>query len=91
MLTLTITDEQLQKGFQDHLDKLMGDTYNNPVKKIIEDMFNSYKSVKSPEMIELEAQLQNMIKEHMKTPTFALALGTAMAAEMAKKQMEKLK
>jgi hypothetical protein len=90
-ITLTITDEKLQESFDKSLEALLSiGNYHNPVKQIIDNIFSSYSGDK-----EIRAQLETHIKEHiikaMATPEFATALGTAMVAEIAKREVDKLK
>lgn len=90
MLTLTITDEQLQTAFDSHLNKLLEtDNYNNPIKKCVDDLlgYNGDKGIKA----QIEVAVRQHLQVAMASPQFALALGTAMAAEMAKREVDKLK
>lgn len=87
MLTLTLTNEQLQAGFQAHLDKLMQvDNYNNPIKSAFDKLFGYSGSMQG----ELNQWVADNMKTVMSTPQFQLALGQAMAQEIAKREVDKL-
>lgn len=90
MLTLTISDNKLQESFDTALEALLKPgSYDNPVKKVLDSLLG-YSGDK-----EIKAQLEECIKKYvletMASPHFALALGTAMAQEIAKREVDKLK
>ena len=90
MITLTISDEKLQESFDKALDSLMTPgTYDNPVKRSLEKLIG-YSG--DPEII---AAINKAVKDfaltYLESSEFKLALGTAMAAELAKRQIDSLK
>jgi hypothetical protein len=87
-ITLIISDEKLQLAFEQHLDSLLSKgNYDNPVRKAFDNLLG-WKG-------ELQVEFQNQIKEmalaQMKTPEFAVALGKAMAEDIARREVDKLK
>lgn len=90
MLTLTIPDERIQASFDAALNAMLDTTsYQNPVKKVLDDMlgYNGDADIKKQLMEQIKAQ----VVATMASPQFALALGQAMAAEIAKREVDKLK
>lgn len=88
MVQLTITDEKLQEVFQKHLDTLLATgNYDNPVRKAFDSLLGYNGELKE----EFNRQVKEMALEQMKTPEFAAALGTAMAQEIARREVDKLK
>lgn len=89
-ITLTVTDEQLQENFNKALAALLTPgVYENPVKRTLDNMlgYNGDKEIK----LQLETKIKEYVLNTMGTPEFATALGVAMAAEIAKREVEKLK
>jgi hypothetical protein len=87
-LQLTITDEQLQQAFNTHITKLLeAGNYDNPVKRILDNLLGYNGSLTK----EFGEQVVVLMRSLMQTPWFATAIGTAMAAELAKRELDKLK
>lgn len=89
-LILTVSDETLQQSFNKALDALLTPgSYDNPIKRTLDNIlgYNGDKEIKA----QIEAYIKEHIQKAMASPQFALALGTAMAAEMAKREVDKLK
>jgi hypothetical protein len=86
--TLVITDEKLQEAFDSHINSLLTKgNYDNPVKKAFDTLLGYNGSMTK----EFNAIVESMAREQMKTPEFAAALGKAMAEEIAKREVDKLK
>jgi hypothetical protein len=87
-LILTITDDKLQEAFNQHLESLLTKgNYDNPVKKAFDKLLGYNGELTG----EFQTQVKEMVQEQMKTPEFATALGKAMAEEIARREVDKLK
>lgn len=87
-IALTISHEQLQAGFQAHLDELMKPgNYNNPVKQAMDTMFGYSGSMKGV----IGKWVEDNMQAVMASPQFQLALGQAMAQEIARREVDKIK
>lgn len=85
---ISISNEQLQAGFQAHLDKLMmPGEYNNPIKNAMDHLFGYSGSMKGV----IGAWVEENMKTVMASAQFQLALGQAMAQEIARREVDKLK
>lgn len=91
MITLNISDETLKAAFDKHLEKLFtpGD-YNNPVKSVIDSIFG-WNSKEVELKAELDKQIKQFMIEYMASPKFGEDLGKAIAGEMAKRELDKMK
>lgn len=87
MLTLTITDEQLQVAFDNHIEKLLDkDNYSNPVKSVLDNLLGHSGSLKG----ELGDKIKAVMTELMSSQSFRNKLGDALATEIAKRQANAL-
>lgn len=87
MLTLVITDEQLQTAFQQSLDGMLDPkNYSNPVKSVLDNILGYGGSMKG----ELGSQIETFLSTAMETPAFQQQLGEAIAKEMAKRAVDAL-
>lgn len=92
-MSVLMSNALVQEAFQDHMNKLLREKseYNNPVKKVISDIFSGYGKASNPELKgEFDKLVANQMKAYMATPSFQLQLGQAMAEEMAKRAVDKL-
>src|SRR6267142_503600 len=83
-ISVLISNTLVQEAFQDHMNKILSEKseYNNPVKKVIGDIFSGYGKVNNPELkAEFDKLVANQMKVYMNTPSFHLQLGQAMAEE----------
>jgi hypothetical protein len=88
MITLTISDEKLQDAFQSHLDNLLKTgNYDNPVKRAMDNLLGYNGELKG----EFQNQVKDLTLKLIQTPEFATALGSAIAAEMAKREVDRMK
>lgn len=89
MVTITISDEKLQQSFDKAMEALLAPgQYHNPVKDTLDQLlgYNGDKEVKE----EMQRQIREYITKAMATEEFAKNLGLAMAAEIAKREVDKL-
>lgn len=85
MLTLTISDEQLQAAFQKSLDDMLSPgNYSNPVKTVLDKMLGYSGSLTG----ELGKQITDYLTIAMSTPLFQAQLGKSIADEMAKRAVD---
>jgi hypothetical protein len=85
MLTLTISDEQLQVAFQKTLDDiLLPGNYNNPVKRELDNILGYSGSMRG----ELGTQIQNYLFTALQSPEFQQMLGKSIADEMARRAVD---
>lgn len=92
-MSVLMSNALVQKAFQEHMNKLLSERseYNNPVKKVISDIFSGYGKDSNPELKEeFNKLVANQMKAYMATPSFQLQLGQAMAEEMARRAVDKL-
>ena len=88
MLTLTISEEQLQTAFQKTLDDmLLPGNYSNPVKKELDNLLGYSGSMKG----ELGKQIQAYLSTAMDSPEFQQMLGKSIADEMARRAVDSMK
>ena len=88
MIQLTISEEVLQKAFNSHIEKLMGDTYSNPVKQVVDDILGY--SSKDPIKEELKTVVSTKIKELLDSKEFITMVGEAFAKEIARREADKI-
>lgn len=85
MLTINISDEQLQKAFQKSLDDMLAPgNYSNPVKKVLDDVLGYSGSMKG----EIGKQIQEFVTTSLSMPSFQAKLGQAIADEMARRAVD---
>jgi len=85
MLTLTISDEQLQVAFQKTLDDmLLPGNYNNPVKRELDNILGYSGSMRG----ELGTQITNYLSTALQSPEFQQILGKSIADEMARRAVD---
>ena len=85
MLTLSISQEQLQSAFQDALnDMLKTGNYKNPVTRTLDEMLGYSGSMRG----ELGNKITSFLSTAMETPEFQAILGKAIAEEMAKRAVD---
>lgn len=90
MITLTITDEKLQASFDKAFEALLTPgSYDNPIKKSLDNLL-SYSGDKEIKQ-QIDDHVKNFITNTLATPMFQMALGQAVAAEIAKREVDKLK
>lgn len=93
-MSVLMSNELVQKAFQDFMNALLSDKsqYNNPVKKVIENMFSSYNATEANKEVKkaFDDMVSNQMRAYMSTPSFQLQLGQAMAEEMARRAVDKL-
>lgn len=93
-MSVLIPLEAVQRALQEYTDSLLNEKshYNNPVKKVIDNMFSSYNSSESNKELKahFDTLIANQMKAYMATPSFQLQLGQAMAEEMARRAVDKL-
>jgi hypothetical protein len=87
-LTLVISEEQLQTAFDNHINKLMVDSYENPVKKIVDSMLG-YSST-HPIKGELKTKVEQQIDALLQTEKFVTMVGEAFAKEIAKREADRI-
>lgn len=86
-LTIEITDDKIQVAFEQTLNEMLAPgNYNNPVKRVLDDLLGYGGSMRG----ELGGQINNFLKTCMETPEFNAQLGQAIADEMAKRAVDGL-
>lgn len=91
-ISILIPMDILQKSFQEHMNSILTDksSYNNPIKKVVDDMIGTYGSTNKELKEEFKKLVEVQMRQYMTTPGFHLQLGQAMAEEMAKAAVDKL-
>jgi len=85
MLTLTVTDEQLQQAFEKSLDDMLKPgNYSNPVTKVLDKMLG-YSGCMSGEV---GKQINEFVQTSLSMPSFQAKLGQAIAEEMARRAVD---
>lgn len=87
MITLVIQDDTLQKAFESHLKSVLETgNYNNPVKQAFDKLLGY-----NGELVgEFNNQIKEMVRSQMQTSEFAAELGRAMAAELARREVDRI-
>lgn len=91
-ISILIPMDTIQKSFQDYLNAIISDksSYNNPVKKVVDDLLSGYSDIGKEVRVEFKKLVETQMRAYMATPGFHLQLGQAMAEEMAKEAVKKL-
>ena len=85
MLTLTISQEQLQQSFQKSLDDMLSPSnYSNPVKRELDNILGYSGTLRG----ELGSKIASFLSTAMETTEFQAILGKAIAEEMAKRAVD---
>lgn len=85
MLTLIVTDEQLQLAFDKSLETMLRPgEYSNPIKRVLDDMLGYSGSMKG----EIGKQVQEFVTVSLSMPSFQAKLGQAIADEMARRAVD---
>lgn len=91
MLTLTISEEQLNAAITQTLDKVLAaDNYNNPLKNLVEKAIGTT-YMKGELTTEIQEKISDKIKHFMETPHFDMMLGQAVAKAIADREVSKSK
>lgn len=86
-IQLEISEEQLQKSFQSHLDKLLeAGTYANPVKKVLDSLLGYSGTMEGV----IGGKIKLFLEEQLDTPEFQSKLGESIANEMARRAVDAL-
>ena len=86
MITININEETLKKAFDSHIEALMNDTYNSPVKRVCNDLFG-YNGTALPEV---KKQISEAVDNLLKTEKFITMVGEAFAREIAKREVDRM-
>lgn len=88
MVTLIISEEQLQQAFQKSLDDMLKPgNYSNPVKQELDKILGYSGSMKST----LGDQIKIYLATAMESPEFQQMLGKSIADEMARRAVDSMK
>lgn len=91
MLTLTISEEQLNAAITQALEKVLApDNYNNPLKSLVEKAIGTTYA-KGALTEQLQEKISDKIKRFMETPHFDIMLGQAVAKAIADREVSKSK
>lgn len=85
MIQLNISEETVKESFQKTLNQILeAGNYNNPVKRILDDMLG-YSNITNSEM---GKQIKEYADNALKMPSFQAQLGKAIADEMARRAVD---
>ena len=91
MLTLNISEEQLEVAINAALEKVLAaDNYSNPLKALVEKAIGTSYS-KGSMTAQIEEKIVIKITQFMETPGFDLLLGRAVAQAIADREVSKIK
>jgi hypothetical protein len=85
MITITITDEQLQQAFdKSAAEMLTPGNYSNPVKRVLDDLLGYSGAMRG----EIGKQIQEFVSTSLSMPSFQAKLGESIAQEMARRAVD---
>jgi hypothetical protein len=85
MITISISDSQLQESFQKSLDDMLKPgNYSNPVKTILDNLLGYSGALKG----EIGARITDFTTTALNTAEFQQMLGKAIAEEMARRAVD---
>lgn len=91
MITLEITDEQLQQALNKTLEKMLGeDNYSNPLQEMAKKAIGSTYS-KGALTDAINAKIVAKVEAFIETDQFDLMLGQAVAKAIADREIDKTK
>jgi len=87
MITITVTEEQIQEEFNKSMENLFSKgNYSNPVKSILDNLLGYSGAMKGA----MGDKIKQYLETQIETPDFQQLLGKSIADEMARRVVDSL-